>query len=294
MRVTTGFLVDQSLARLQARLESFEGAQNRLSSGRQFERASEDVNGMNSSLALRSERRSIDQAVRNAQDGATRVDLADTKLQQSLTALRRVRDLAIRASSTLNPTEAASIAEEMGTLNDQLVSLANSTYLGQGLFNGTAGTDAVAFVAGSWTYTGDTGALNRRISETETVQINVIGDDLFGFTSPEDVFTMVSRVENLARTGDTIGVANGIGDIDAAMDRIQENLAELGATGTRIEQTIERDLAASETIRRQLSQLEDVDLAESVLEIQTQEVALQATMGAVARALQPTLTDYLR
>ncbi len=294
MRVTTGFLVDQSLARLQARLESFEDAQNRLSSGRQFERASEDVNGMNSALSLRSERRSIDQAVRNAQDGATRVDLADTKLQQSLNALRRVRDLAIRSSSSLNPTEAAAIAEEMATLNDQLVALANSTYLGQGLFNGTAGTDAVTFVAGSWTYTGDSGALNRRISETETVQINVTGDEAFGFTTAEDVFTMVGRVENLTRTGDTLGVANGIADIDAAMDRIQENLAELGATGTRIEQTIERDLAASETIRRQLSQLEDVDLAESVLEIQTQEVALQATMGAVARALQPTLTDYLR
>ena len=78
------------------------------------------------------------------------------------------------------------------------------------------------------------------------------------------------------------------------MSRIQENLAVLGATGQRIETTIERGQEAAETVRRQLSQLEDVDLAESVLEIQTQEIALQATMGAVARALQPTLVDYLR
>lgn len=294
MRITSGFLVDQSLARLQNRLTSFEEAQNRLASGRLFERSSENVNGMNASLGLRSERRSIDQAVRNGQDGATRVDLADTKLQQSLDALRRVRDLAIRAASTLNPTESAAIAEEMLTLNDQLVGLANSTYLGQGLFSGTGAGDAVTFSAGTYSYTGDTGSVNRRISATEVVSVNVTGDELFGFSGPEDVFSMVQRVEGLVRTGDTVGVANGIGDIDIAMSRIQEQLAVLGATGNRIETTIERGVESAETIRRQLSQLEDVDLAESVLEIQTQEVALQATMGAVARALQPTLVDYLR
>ncbi|MDG2111544.1 MAG: flagellin [Actinomycetota bacterium] len=294
MRITTGFLVDQSVSRLQGRLASFEEAQNRLSSGRMFERSSENVNAMNAALGLRSERRSIDQAIRNAQDGATHVDLADTKLQQSLNALRRIRDLSIRASSSLNPTESNAIAEEMASLNDQLVSLANSTFLGKGLFAGTAAGEAVTLAAGTYSYTGDTGQLNRRISETESVKVNVTGDEVFGFTTAEDVFTMVARVENMTRIGDTAGVSNGIGDIDAAMDRIQEKLAELGATGNRIENTIERDLASSETIRRQLSQLEDVDLAESVLEIQTQEVALQATMGAVARALQPTLVDYLR
>jgi flagellar hook-associated protein 3 FlgL len=294
MRITTGFLVDQSLARLQSRLSSFEEAQNRLSSGRTFERSSENVNGMNSSLALRSERKSIDQAIRNAQDGATRVDLADTKLQQALNALRRVRDLAVRAGNSLGPGEAAAIGEEMASLNEQLVSIANSTFLGQGLFSGTAGGDAVAQVAGSWTYTGDNGSVNRRISETESVKVNLTADEVFGFTTAEDVFTMVERVEGLARSQDSVGVGVAIADIDSAMDRIQEQLAELGATGTRIENTVERDHATAETIRRQLSQIEDVDLAESVLEIQTQEVALQATMGAVARALQPTLTDYLR
>ena len=220
MRITSGFLVDQSLSRLQNRLNSFEEAQNRLASGRQFERSSENVNGMNAALGLRSERRAIDQAMRNAQDGSTRVDLADTKLQQSLDALRRVRDLAIRASSTLNPTEASAIGEEMLTLNDQLLGLANSTYLGQGLFSGTAGGDAVTFSAGTYSYTGDTGDVNRRISATEVVSVNVNGDDLFGFSGPEDVFSMVQRVEGLVRTGDTVGGANGIADTRAENDAI--------------------------------------------------------------------------
>ena len=57
MRITNKYLIDQSLFRLQSRLSSFEDAQAKLSSGRMFERASENVNGMNTSLALRSERK---------------------------------------------------------------------------------------------------------------------------------------------------------------------------------------------------------------------------------------------
>lgn len=294
MRITSGLLVEKSLSRLQNRLSSFEQAQARLSSGRTFEVASEDVNGMNSALSLRSERRSIDQAIKNAGDGSTRIDLADTKLQQSLATMRRIRDLAIRGASTLPGTELAAIGDEISSLNEQLATLANSSYLGQGLFNGTATDQAVSFVAGAWQYNGDNGAVNRRVSGNEVVKVNMTADDVFGFTTPEDAFTMVSRLEGLIRSGDTTGVANTISDVDGAMSSVSGALAQLGAAGNRIETSIERDLALSETIRRQLSSIEDIDLAEAVLEIQTEEVALQATMGAVARAMQPTLMDYMQ
>ncbi len=294
MRVTTGFLVNQSVDRLQARLASFEAAQDRLSTGRNFQTASEDLNGMNTALALRSSRRSTDQAVRNAQDGATRIDLADTKLQQGLDTLRRVRELMIRGANSLQSTEATVIAGEIESLRDQLVDLANADYLGHGLFAGTAEGNAISLVAGVWTYEGDGGAVNRRISETEVVDVNVTGDEVFGFAGPEDVFSMLDRVSGLVTAQDAAGLGVAIADVDAAMDRIHVGLSELGARGSRIESTIQRGLTDSETVRRQLSNLEDVDLAEAVYEIQTEEVALQATMGAVARALQPSLLDYLR
>ena len=54
-----------------------------------------------------------------------------------------------------------------------------------------------------------------------------------------------------------------------------------------------RNLQVHETLQLQLSNIEDVDIAEAVMELTTQEVALQATLGAVGRALQPTLLNYL-
>ena len=43
-----------------------------------------------------------------------------------------------------------------------------------------------------------------------------------------------------------------------------------------------------------ISGIEDIDLAETILELQMQEVAYQGSLGAASRVLQPTLMDFLR
>jgi flagellar hook-associated protein 3 FlgL len=44
----------------------------------------------------------------------------------------------------------------------------------------------------------------------------------------------------------------------------------------------------------QLGAVEDADLAASIVELQMQEVAYKAALGATSRVLQPTLMDFLR
>jgi flagellar hook-associated protein 3 FlgL len=43
-----------------------------------------------------------------------------------------------------------------------------------------------------------------------------------------------------------------------------------------------------------LSEIENVDIARAVVDLQMQEVAYQAALGATARVLQPSLLDFLR
>ncbi len=293
MRVSTQVLVDRSLQRLQGRLESFEKTQTQLATGRQFQVSSEDVSGMNTSLALRSERRSVEQAIRNADDGRTRVNLADSKIQQMLTAMRRARDLTIRASSTLQPTERNAISEEIDTITDEMAELANSEFLGQGLFAGFASGDAVTETAGVWNYTGDAGDVQRRISQTEVVSVNVLGSEIFGFDDGANVFDMLEQLSADVQAGDTTVISGRLNDIDDATQRMERGLARLGAVGRRIETAQGINLEADETLRLELSSVEDVDLAEAILEIKVQEVALQATLGSLARAIQPSLLQYL-
>jgi flagellar hook-associated protein 3 FlgL len=48
------------------------------------------------------------------------------------------------------------------------------------------------------------------------------------------------------------------------------------------------------TLKTQLSDIEDIDLPETIMKLQLQEVAYQAALGATARAIQPSLMDFLR
>ena len=47
-------------------------------------------------------------------------------------------------------------------------------------------------------------------------------------------------------------------------------------------------------MKTQLSGIEDIDLAEVILELQMQEVAYKGALGAAGKVLQPTLLDFLR
>lgn len=293
MRISHEVIVSSTMRRLQNRLSTFADTQRQLATGKQFGVASEDVSGMNVSLTLRSELRAIDQANRNVDDGQSRVDVADSKLQQMLVAIRRARDLALRGSNTVQQSERDALATEVSSLRDQLLQIANSSYLGQGTFSGFASGDAVTNVAGVWTYTGDTGEVKRRIGEDEVVTVNVNGNDAFGFASGTDVFTALDDLEASLTAGNGANISSAIVDMDSANNEILTGLAQLGSVGSALEVTNSRLLEQELVLRTQQSEIEDVDIAEAIMELQTQEVALQATLGAMSRALQPSLMDYL-
>ena len=70
-------------------------------------------------------------------------------------------------------------------------------------------------------------------------------------------------------------------------------LTRLGTAGNQIEAATvdqQRDIGALEMM---VSEIEDIDLAESIMDMQLQEVAYQAALSASSRALQPSLVDFL-
>ena len=117
---------------------------------------------------------------------------------------------------------------------------------------------------------------------------------MFGFADGDDVFTMLETLASQVSAGQATAVSDSIADVDAALGRILDGLAEVAATGNRIESTLAANQDQQIALRGQLSEIEDVDLASATMELQLQEVAYQATLAAMGRALQPSLADFLR
>ncbi len=294
MRVTHLGAHHAALNRLGTRLSEYSATQERLSTGKQLTRSSEDPIGMNRALELRATLNAREQEGRNATDGEMWLDLADTKLQDVVSQIQRARELAVRGATYVGPQEREAIALEIGHLRDDIVALANSQHQGRGLFSGFNSGDAVQKVAGTWSYTGDAGQINRRVGENEVVTINVTGDVAFGFAAGNDVFTVLDDLETALYADDTAGVEGGIAGLDTSLETVLGGLGIVGARTNQIEAAAGRTANDIQTIRGQLSTLEDVDLAEAVMELELQQTAYEAALAAFSRSAQTSLLDFLR
>jgi flagellar hook-associated protein 3 FlgL len=295
MRITNRMMVDLAVQRMNTRLGQFERSQRDLATGRRIHVASDDVAGMNAAIGLRGSLAANAQAQRNAQDGLMWTDLADSRLGAMVDQLQRVRELAVLGGNgTASPVELAAMGVEVAETSQSFQSLANAKLSGRPLFAGFHGGDAVARVAGTWTYQGDTGQVTRRVSETDVVSVNVTGDEVFGFNAGEDVFTLLESIGTQLNAGDKPGLQASLEAIDRTLDRLLTARATVGASANRIELAMFRAQADDVALRTSLSETEDTDMAQAIMELQIQETAYQAAQSALAKSLQPSLASFLR
>jgi flagellar hook-associated protein 3 FlgL len=218
----------------------------------------------------------------------------DGALQTAVSVMHRVRELTISAGAPLGTQAREGIAVELEGIRDQLIDIANTRFNGRPVFGGF-GTEAVQDSGGVVSFVGDGGAVQRRISEDRTVQVNVSGSEAFGFDAGDDVFTLISDVIDHVRAGDTASITTTdltrLSDVDS---RLTEALGAVGARGNQVTNALSAGQARQDEIRSYRSSIVDADLAEMALEMTQAETAYQSVLAATARLQLPNLADYLR
>jgi flagellar hook-associated protein 3 FlgL len=294
MRVTDGSITTRVLANLQRNVARSAQIQEHLSSGKQINRPSDSPTGTVSSMQLRGEQRINEQYSRNAADGLGWLDTVDSTLTQSLTQLNRARDLTIQSQSgTSTPQSREAIAVEIDNIRQQLIGASNTTYLGRPVFGGTtAGSTAYD---SDGVYQGDDGQVLRTIGANAQVRVGETGPAVFGdgTTSP-DLFAVLEGLATSLRNNDTAALTAGQDDLDTAATQIKSVLSDVGARYNRVSQMSETALDRVVTLKSQISDVEDIDLPQTIMEMQLQETAYQAALAATAKVIQPSLIDYLR
>ncbi|HET9770044.1 MAG TPA: flagellar hook-associated protein FlgL [Acidimicrobiia bacterium] len=291
-RITQRSLSNANLVGLQANLARIQATQARLSSGRAINRPSDSPTGTMASLRLRSDLDRYTQFDRNADDGKARLGTADNALTDGLAILREVRDaVVLGANGSLGPSEREALALQVEGLRGSLLAVANTKYLQQPVFAGTAGATTAYDPAGA--YQGDSGTITRTIAPGVKVTINATGEEVFG-PAGDDVFSVLTDIATDLRTNPANLTSARLGELDAGYLRMQNALASVGSRYHQIEIMQERNQANQLDSQNQLSEVEGVDLPATIVDLQMQEVAYQAALGATARAIQPSLMDFLR
>jgi flagellar hook-associated protein 3 FlgL len=298
MRITTQSIVTRSVERLNTRYSGLERASRDASTGRRIHRVSDDPAAMSRVMTLTAAGRMRDQEIKAASDATNWLNAADTTLQTAMTRLQRVRQLGVSGASTMPASQREGLVVELRAIQQEMVNLANATHNGRPLFGGTAAGAAVSGSGTAFTYTGDTGQVMRRTGPSDNVQVNVTAQDAFFFTPPagfsNNVFAAIEEMAAAIEAGNTARTAASLDAIDAGMEQIGRQLALIGARSNHVaaSQLRTSDLKAALTTER--SELQDVDIADAILRLQTEETAYQTALAAIGRSFPANLASFLR
>ena len=293
MRITQRAVALTSLQGLNRNLDAVGKYQQQLTSGRLINNPSDSPTGTNRAMQTRSDQAAVAQQARNINDAKGWLEQTDSTLQNMLDMAARVRDLTVQGANTgaSSGTSAQAIATEVSSLREGLLSLANRQIGGRPLFGGvTPGTQAYDATG---TYVGLAGPpVTRRVSDTEVVRVDTTGPQAFG-AAGADLFAVADKIATDV-VGNPAALQTHLADLDKVMSGMRTALADVGARAARVDQEAQVNSDRALSLSSRLADTENIDLPNTIMRLQMQQTGYEAALNATAKALQPTLLDYLR
>lgn len=296
-RVTQGTISQATIEGLQSALGRVQRQQEKLATGKEISRPSDDPGGTVAALTYRSDIRRNDQYSRNGQNGLDWLGTADSTISGMTTMVQRAKTLTLQAANgSLSADERTAIAEEMDTLRQGLIGMANTTYMNRPIFGGTAsnGTGTTIAYDANGNYQGDNGQVMRNVAPGVQVAVNVNGPQLFG-SGATGLFNVLGQISQDLRSNNPAALTQtDIGNLDSAMTQLQNTHAVVGARYDRVQSMKTLADNTSVNLKSGLSEVEDADLPKAITDLQLQQVSYQAALAATAKVIQPSLVDFLR
>ena len=304
MRITNRMLNNNVIRNINRNLENMSRTQEQMASGKAVNRPSDDPIVVARVLAFQTSIAANDQYKKNMEDARGWLDASERALDMATSTLQRARELAVYGANGTMPDESMeALAAEVEQLISEMAEIANSSYGGRFIFAGSEVTEAPFINNGE--YIGNSGPeaeLNWEIAPQVTITVNENGETVFDQaidvdsdgTPEKSIFSLLNELATALNSHDNAAVSGTLGQFDQAIDHILNIRATLGARSNRMEMATARLDDTQIGLTKTMSKLEDIDLAETVMNYKTQENVYRASLSTGAMVLQPSLIDYLR
>ncbi len=181
MRVTNNMISDSVIANLGRSLERFMQLQNNMSTGRRINKPSDDPIGTHKDLRYRTSITEIEQLQKNISSSHNLMSTYDNVLGNMKDLVQSANELAIGMSNTSNidPVANGVSADEIASLREQIVDMANTRLSGRYVFSGFR-TDTLSVRTGvnGYSYEGDDGVMNVKVEASTMMSINLTAADV--------------------------------------------------------------------------------------------------------------------
>jgi flagellar hook-associated protein 3 FlgL len=269
-------------------------ARDLISTGRRIRSFSDDPAAAERSSALRAGSSAIEQYQRAGQNAIAFMNAQDRTLQTVLDRMGRVEELTIAMATDTLTAEARNAASgEVAEIRTELLSVMNETHGDKSLFGGFQDA-AVTDGPGGVTFSGDTGAVLRRVGDDQIVQVNIDAQEALGFAGGRSLFDVLDDIVADAGTADVAALGGvRLDELEVLRESVSAGLGLVGTRTSRIEETME-DLATEQaSLTQSVSDLEDADVVEASIKVSEANLAYEAALAASAQINRVSLLNYL-
>ena len=295
MRVASKTIYDTITFNLAKSTEELHKANKIVASGKRIPDLSDDPVGITQVLNIRSTLSNIEQLGRNINLGKSWLTASESALSSVQDLISDAKALCVQmASANTGAAQRASAAETVQNTLEEIVSLSNTEVNGRYVFAGSK-TDTAPFSTGG-TYNGGNTAFTVKIGKDATVEVGSDGEAVFqpsGAGANDDIFQTLSDLKAALENNNVSGIQTVMGKLDAHFDHISSKISEVGSKMVRMEnkENIFQDSKITNTDR--LSKIEDADIAEAIIELESKELAYRAVLASSAKVMELSLIDYL-
>ncbi|MEO5363997.1 MAG: flagellin FliC [Magnetococcus sp. DMHC-8] len=243
----------------------------RLSSGQRINSAADDAAGLSISDRMTAQVRGLNQAVRNANDTISLIQIAEGALTETTNALQRIRELAVQAANDTNvSSDRNDLQKEVNQLVAEIDRIANTTQFNNQLLLQGNFRDGRTFHVGA------------NQGQTIMVSITSMGASALRVNATD----MASFLTGTTTSANQQAAESAIGRIDQAINSVTAQRATLGAMQVRFEAVIANltNISLNTSIAR--SRVVDADIAAETAKLTQNSIMQQAGTAVLAQANQ--------
>jgi flagellar hook-associated protein 3 len=138
------------------------------------------------------------------------------------------------------------------------------------------------------------GNILRQISESENITINTTGNEIFKSTRGVDAFQALINLRDALYSDNTSGIETAMSQLEDATKTVRTAIETIGSRLERLNSHIPQLEESQISRKADLSRVEDTDMAYESMELQKNQIALQAALQTGTSIMQLSIVNFLK
>lgn len=323
MRITDNMLLANYNTNLQRNISNLAASNMRLASERSFNHVSEDTSSAARAFVIRDQLARTEEHIRTIDNASGELTSAEGNIMVIQSIATSAYETATSAGGPKEQKDFEILAEQINGQKNEMLQTMNATYAnkylfsgsgseapfsvsadGKLLFNGTpvdTATSAGDFKNNEDVYldigfgiNGQTGTGAKTGIKISTSGVNVLGYGTDGDGNPNNVYSLMDKLENQLRAGDKDGAIATAELLKDKASSISNSITEIGTREKLLERTKDRLETNQINLKESQQNLEGVKLEQEATENKNYEMAWMVTLQLGSNIIPASIFDFMK